>query len=156
MKQFTHLGSAGNVTMVDVSKKPATSRKACATGFVRMPKTVVKKLKQKAIPKGDVLTLAQIAGIVGAKRTAELIPLCHPIGLDHVEVTFKVLADGVRVTATTRTRYATGVEMEAMTAVSVASLAIYDMVKSVTRDVTITEIELLEKSGGRSGHWRKR
>jgi cyclic pyranopterin phosphate synthase len=142
--------------MVDVSAKPVTAREAMARGRVRMSPSTLDVVRSGAT-KGDVIGIAELAGIMAAKRTGELIPLCHPLGLDAIEV--KIAIDqglpGLTVTATARTRGATGVEMEAMTAVSVASLTIYDMLKAIDRAMTIEAIELVAKSGGKSGSWRR-
>jgi cyclic pyranopterin phosphate synthase len=142
--------------MVDVSAKPVTAREAMARGRVRMSPSTLDVVRSGAT-KGDVIGIAELAGIMAAKRTGELIPLCHPLGLDAIEV--KIAVDqglpGLTVTATARTRGATGVEMEAMTAVSVASLTIYDMLKAIDRAMTIEAIELVAKSGGKSGSWRR-
>ena len=156
MSKLTHFDEAGRPRMVDVSSKPVTPREAIARGRVRMaPETLDHLLGGTG--KGDVIGVATLAGIMAAKRTGELIPMCHPLGLDSVEV--QVMPDrelpGLAVTATTRTRGPTGVEMEAMTAVSVACLTIYDMLKAIDRAMTIEAVELVAKSGGRSGPWRR-
>ncbi len=153
---LTHVDEQGRVRMVDVGHKPATERVAVARGEVHMRAETFELLRQGALKKGDVLTVAQIAGIQAAKRTWELIPLCHPLPLSHVEVTLTLRPEwpGVEITATVRTTAATGVEMEALTAVSVAALTIYDMTKAVEKTVRITNIRLVEKRGGRSGHIR--
>ncbi len=154
MSDLTHFDAEGRAHMVDVSAKPVTLRAATARGRVRMEQATLDHLAAGAA-KGDVIGIAELAGIMGAKRTGELIPLCHPLGLDAVEVRIVVQPDlpGLAVTATTRTRGPTGVEMEAMTAVSIACLTIYDMLKAIDRGMTIEAIELLAKSGGRSGDW---
>lgn len=143
--------------MVDVSRKPVTSRTATAEGRVTMSRAAFELVEAQAVAKGDVLTVAEVAGTLGAKRTGELIPLCHPLGLDHVEVEVQPMPEypGVRVVATARTEGRTGVEMEALTAVAVACLTIYDMVKATDRSMTIGGIRLLEKTGGSSGDWRR-
>lgn len=151
---FTHLNSAGEARMVDVTGKTPTVREATAVGFVRCSKQVVATLRSGTAPKGDVLAVARIAGIQGAKRTAELLPLAHIIGVHGATVDLAVEDDGVRVEATIRTADRTGVEMEAMTAVSVAALAIVDMVKGIDRTVEIETVRIIAKSGGRSGDWR--
>ena len=143
--------------MVDVGEKPATERRAVARALVRVsPETATRVLAGDA-PKGDVLGVARIAGIQAAKRTSELIPLCHPLALTFVGVEGKIDADtgSISLTADARTTGPTGVEMEAMTAAAVAALTVYDMVKGIERGAEITEVVLLEKSGGRSGHWRR-
>ncbi len=154
MSKLTHFDEAGRPRMVDVSAKSVTLREAHARGRVRMAPATLDHLLGGAA-KGDVVGIAELAGIMAAKRTGEFIPLCHPLGLDAVEVS--VVADaglpGLSVAATTRTRGPTGVEMEAMTAVSVACLTIYDMLKAIDRGMTIEAIELVAKSGGASGDW---
>lgn len=153
----THLSPAGEVHMVDVSRKPETARRAVATATVRMRPETVEKLARHEAPKGEVLATARIAGIMAAKRTPELIPLCHAIALTRVAVDIEVDVPGARVTvtATAEAYDRTGVEMEAMVAVSVASLTIYDMLKGTDREMVVSEVKLLEKSGGRSGHFRR-
>ena len=139
--------------MVDVGGKPATARVAVASGRITMNAAALAAIRDGTAPKGDVLATARIAGIMGAKRTADLIPLCHPLGLDAVNVDLVLEADGVRATATARITARTGVEMEAMTAVSVALLTIYDMAKAVDKAMVIGEVKLLSKRGGKSGDW---
>ena len=155
MSKLTHFDAAGRPHMVDVSAKPVTLREATARGRVRMDAATLDQLGGAA--KGDVIGVATLAGIMAAKRTGELIPLCHPLGLDAVEVSIAPDADlpGLTVSATTRTRGPTGVEMEAMTAVSIACLTIYDMLKAVDRGIVIEAVELVAKSGGKSGAWRR-
>lgn len=154
-QQFTHLDSRGQARMVDVTAKTPTVRAATAAGFVRCAPAVMAALADGSTPKGDVLAVARIAGIQAAKRTAELLPLAHVIGVHGVVVDLDVEADGVRITATVRTADRTGVEMEAFTAVSVAALAIIDMVKGIDRTSEIGQIRLVSKEGGRSGTWRR-
>jgi cyclic pyranopterin monophosphate synthase len=154
-RELSHLNEAGEAHMVDVGGKQATDREAVAEGFVVMSADLVERFFAGDLPKGDAAAVARIAGIMAAKRTAELIPLCHPISLTAVDVTLEPSGRGVRVVASVRTTDRTGVEMEAMTAVAVASLTIYDMVKGVERDVTIEMVRLLTKSGGRSGKWER-
>jgi len=143
--------------MVDVGDKPANDRRAVARATVRMSPQTARAVEAGDSPKGDVLGTARIAGIQAAKRTGELIPLCHPLGLDHVDVRAEVdaAAGTVTLTAEARVTARTGVEMEAMTAAAVAALTVYDMVKGLERGVVVQEVALLEKSGGRSGHWRR-
>ena len=157
MSELTHLDEHGNARMVDVGDKPATDRRAVARAIVRMSPATAEKVLAGDAPKGDVLGTARIAGVLAAKRTGELIPLCHPLGLDHVDLDAEVdaAAGTVTLTAEARVTARTGVEMEAMTAVSVAALTVYDMVKGLERGVEIAEVVLLEKSGGRSGTWRR-
>jgi cyclic pyranopterin phosphate synthase len=141
--------------MVDVGEKPPTERRAVAQAIVRVSAETARKVASGDAPKGDVLGVARIAGIQAAKRTAELIPLCHPLGLTFVGVEGTVSGDQIVLTAEARTTGPTGVEMEAMTAASVAALTVYDMVKGIERGAEIAEVVLLEKSGGRSGHWTR-
>ncbi|MFZ0531497.1 MAG: cyclic pyranopterin monophosphate synthase MoaC [Propionicimonas sp.] len=153
---FTHLDPAGQARMVDVTGKPVTVRTATAEGLVTCPASVVALLRDQRIPKGDVAAVARIAGIAAAKRTPELLPLAHVIGVHAVEVEVVVVDEGVRLQATVRAADRTGVEMEALTAVAVAALAVVDMVKGVDKNVEIAHVRLLSKSGGRSGEWRRR
>lgn len=157
MDRLTHLDDAGTARMVDVGAKDVTSRSAVARAVVRMSPGTARLVAGGDAPKGDVLGTARLAGIMAAKRTGELIPLCHPLGLDHVDVDAEVDAESGRVvlTATAGVSARTGVEMEAMTAATIAALTVYDMVKGVERGVEIAEVVLLEKRGGRSGHWRR-
>ena len=152
-KSFTHLNEHGDARMVDVSAKEVTVRSATAHGKVLLSAEVVGMLRGSGVPKGDALAVARIAGIQGAKRTSDLIPLCHPLAIHAVEVDLVVVDAGVDITVTVRTADRTGVEMEALTGVAVAALALIDMVKGVDRRASISDIELLEKLGGRSGHW---
>ncbi|MDX6728211.1 MAG: cyclic pyranopterin monophosphate synthase [Baekduia sp.] len=156
-ERLTHLDEHGDARMVDVGDKPTTVRRAVARATVRMTPQTARLVADGDAPKGDVLGTARIAGILAAKRTGELIPLCHPIGIDHVDVDGVVDVDAgtVTITATAGVTARTGVEMEAMTAASVAALTVYDMVKGVERGVSIEQVVLLEKSGGRSGTWRR-
>lgn len=153
---FTHLDPAGQARMVDVTGKPVTVRTATAEGLVTCPASVVALLRDQRISKGDVAAVARIAGIAAAKRTPELLPLAHVIGVHAVEVEVVVVDEGVRLQATVRAADRTGVEMEALTAVAVAALAVVDMVKGVDKNVEIAHVRLLSKSGGRSGEWRRR
>ena len=152
---FTHLDEAGAARMVDVTAKQPTARAATAAGTVRVAPAVVALLRSGEVPKGDVLAVARIAGIAAAKRTPELLPLAHVIGVHGVVVDAEVTADGVALWATVRTADRTGVEMEALTAVSVAALAVVDMVKGLDKDVAVERVRLESKSGGRSGDWRR-
>jgi cyclic pyranopterin phosphate synthase len=154
---LTHLDPEGSARMVDVGGKPVTERRAVARAVVRMSPDTARAVAAGDAPKGDVLGTARIAGIQAAKRTGELIPLCHPLGLDHVDVDAVIDAKAGTVTLTAEASVAarTGVEMEAMTAAAVAALTVYDMVKGLERGVTVEEVALLEKSGGRSGAWRR-
>ena len=151
--QLTHLRSDGSAHMVDVSAKNVTVRSASAVGRVLLSPAAVTALRGGAVPKGDALSVARIAGIQAAKRTPDLIPLAHPIGVHAVEVDLVVVDDGVDLSATVRTADRTGVEMEALTAVAVGALALIDMVKAVDKHARITDIRVTAKSGGRSGDW---
>ena len=155
MSELTHFDEGGKPRMVDVSAKPATAREAVARGRVRLAAATLALVTAGRVGKGDVIGIAELAGIMGAKRTAELIPLCHPLALSSVTVRVTVAAPGLVVEATARTTGPTGVEMEALTAVSVACLTIYDMLKAAERGISIEAIELVAKSGGKSGEWRR-
>jgi cyclic pyranopterin monophosphate synthase len=157
MSELTHIDHAGRARMVDVAGKPATERRALARAVVRVSAETARKVKAGDAPKGDVLGTARIAGIQAGKRTAELIPLCHPLPVSFIGVEGAVDADSgeITLTAEARTTASTGVEMEALTAASVAALTVYDMIKGLERGAEIAEVVLLEKSGGRSGHWRR-
>ena len=154
-QQLTHVDSRGAARMVDVSAKSVTVREATATGRVRTSAQVVALLRDDGLPKGDALAVARIAAIMAAKHTPDLIPLCHPIALHAVDVDCTVVDDAVDVVVTTRTADRTGVEMEALTAVAVACLAVVDMVKAVDPAATITDICVLEKTGGKTGRWTR-
>jgi cyclic pyranopterin phosphate synthase len=155
--EFTHIDTKGHVRMVDVSDKEKTDRKAIASGSVYVSKATFDKIKNSGIKKGNVLETARIAGIMAAKKTAELIPMCHPVNLTHVAVDFipDEPESKIIITATASVWERTGIEMEALTAVSVAALTIYDMCKSYDRSMVISDITLQEKSGGKSGHYKK-
>ena len=155
MSAFTHLDEAGQARMVDVTEKSPTVRSATATGLVRCAPHVVAALRDRAVPKGDVLAVARIAGIAGAKRTPELLPLAHVIGVHGVVLEAEVTDDGVALTATARTADRTGVEMEALTAVSVAALNVVDMVKALDKSTSIEQVQLVAKTGGKSGDWHR-
>jgi cyclic pyranopterin phosphate synthase len=152
---FTHLDRSGAARMVDVSAKDVTARTATARGFVRLSAECVAALRAGDVPKGDALAVARIAGIQGAKRTPDLVPLCHPIGLHGVSVDLAVTDTGVEIVAVARTADRTGVEMEALTAVSVAALALVDMVKAVDPAAVIEAVRVEEKTGGKTGRWRR-
>lgn len=152
---LTHVDASGNARMVDVSQKRVTIREATASGRLRTTSEVIELLRQNGLPKGDALAVARVAGIAGAKRTPDLVPLCHPVALHAVTVELDVRDDSVEITATTRTADRTGVEMEAITAVMAAALTLYDMVKAVDRAAQLTDIQLVHKSGGRSGEWNR-
>lgn len=154
-ESFTHLDAAGAARMVDVTGKTPTVRSAMAAGKVVCGRDTVALLRDGAIPKGDVLAVARVAGIAAAKKTPDLLPLAHVIGVHGVVVDLRIVDDGVEITATVRTADRTGVEMEALTAVSVAALNVIDMVKGRDRSAHITDIRLLAKEGGRSGAWRR-
>lgn len=155
MSDLTHFNQAGEAHMVDVGDKSVTKRTAVAEGQIRMLDKTLDLIKQGTHKKGDVLGIARIAGIMAAKRTADLIPLCHPLALTKVTVDFKILEDDVAVECRVQVQTSgqTGVEMEALTAVQIALLTIYDMCKAVDRGMIMTDIRLLEKAGGKSGHW---
>jgi cyclic pyranopterin monophosphate synthase len=150
---LTHVDAAGHARMVDVSGKDVTARSACASGRVLLSAAAVAALRAGEVPKGDALAVARIAGIAGAKRTPDLIPLCHPIGLHGVSVDLAVTDEGVDITATARTADRTGVEMEALTSVAVAGLALIDMVKAIDPAAAITDVRVEWKQGGKSGRW---
>lgn len=152
-KRLTHLDADGAAHMVDVGGKPQTQRRAVASGRITMSAEVLEAIRHSNAPKGDVLGTARIAGIMAAKRTGDLIPLCHPLGLEAVSVDFAYEEGAIRATATASLTGRTGVEMEAMTAVSVALLTIYDMAKAIDKGMVISEIRLVAKSGGKSGDW---
>jgi cyclic pyranopterin phosphate synthase len=154
MSKLTHLGEDGSAHMVDVGGKAATARRAVARGRITMAPEVLAAIRDGDAPKGDVLGTARIAGIMAAKRTGELIPLCHPLGLEAVNIDFDYEESAIRVTATASLTGKTGVEMEAMTAVSVALLTIYDMAKALDKGMVISEVRLIAKSGGKSGDWK--
>ncbi len=144
------------VKIIDISKKPVTLREASAAARIRLEPQTLELIRKKKIPKGDILTLAQCAGILAAKKVDELIPLCHPLLLDHVSISFKLEKDGIIIFAGCKTRSKTGVEMEAMVACSIAALTIYDMCKFIEKGAVIEEIKLMEKKGGKSGHYKRR
>jgi cyclic pyranopterin monophosphate synthase len=153
--RLTHVDETGAARMVDVSGKDVTVRQARASGQVRLSGEAVRALRGGAVPKGDALAVARIAGIAGAKRTPDLVPLCHPIALHGVTVDLEVIDSGVSISATARTADRTGVEMEALTAVSAAALALVDMVKSIDPSAVISDIRVEEKTGGETGLWRR-
>ncbi len=153
MSKLTHLDEAGRARMVDVSDKPSTTRIAVAEGLVRMPPELRDLAMGGGAAKGDVRAAAEIAGVMAAKRTSDLIPLCHPLPISKVEVNVAAAEDGIIVTARVKTTGQTGVEMEALTAVSVACLTVYDMLKAADKGLTIEGVRLLSKSGGKSGDW---
>ncbi|MEO5599272.1 MAG: cyclic pyranopterin monophosphate synthase MoaC [Novosphingobium sp.] len=153
MSELTHLDAQGKARMVDVGGKAETRRVAVATGLIRMSDAALSAIRDGDVPKGDVLAAARIAGIMAAKKTAELIPLCHPLALDAVTVDFAIEAGAVRATASASLTGRTGVEMEAMTATSIALLTIYDMAKAIDKAMVIEQVRLLSKTGGKSGDW---
>ena len=150
---LTHVRADGSAHMVDVSQKPETSREATAQAILRTTPEVLALLGEGGLPKGDALAVARVAGIMAAKKTPDLIPLCHPLPISKVTVDFELSDASIRVLATVKTRGVTGVEMEALTAVSVAALGVYDMVKAVDHHAVISDIKVLAKSGGKSGDW---
>lgn len=153
MSKLTHIDGDGAAHMVDISAKNETVREAHAEGFIGMNPEVLEAIKANAMKKGDVLATARIAGIMAAKKTSDLIPLCHPLALSKVAVDFEFLDDGIKVQAMARLTGKTGVEMEALTAASTALLTVYDMSKAMQKDMVISDIRLLSKSGGKSGDW---
>ncbi|MBK1785370.1 cyclic pyranopterin monophosphate synthase MoaC [Prauserella cavernicola] len=155
MSELSHVDEAGAARMVDVSGKAVTARTAVASGQVRTTAEVIGLLSEGGLPKGDALATARIAGVMGAKRTSELIPLCHPIALTKVDVSFELGADSVRIEALARTSDRTGVEMEALTAVAVAGLTLHDMIKAVDPAATLDGVRVETKDGGKTGSWRR-
>jgi cyclic pyranopterin monophosphate synthase len=155
--KLTHLDELGRARMVDVGDKPVSERTAVAEGAVRMSREAFEQVAAQAVAKGDVLAVAQVAGTMGGKRAGELIPLCHPLGLDLIQVEAQLEPElpGVRVTALAKATGKTGVEMEALTAVAVACLTVYDMVKAIDRGMTIEDVRLVSKTGGTRGDWRR-
>jgi cyclic pyranopterin phosphate synthase len=155
MKEFTHLDEHGRAKMVDVTEKEVTQREARARGTVLMSPETFQRIMGGGIAKGDVLGVAKVAGIMGAKRTAELIPMCHPLNITSVEITFNPIEEkhGIEIETRVKLKGQTGVEMEALTAVATAALTIYDMCKAVDREMVISDIHLVEKKGGKSGHF---
>jgi cyclic pyranopterin phosphate synthase len=153
MKKLTHFRKRGEVAMVDVTSKEITERTALARGFVRMSPVVLRALREQKVPKGNPLEIARIAGIAAAKRTSDWIPLCHPIALTHIDVTARLCQNGVELESGATATGRTGVEMEALVAVSAAALTVYDMCKALDKGMEITDIVLLEKIGGKSGHY---
>ena len=155
MKRLSHYDTKGRVHMVDVTAKPATSRTAVAHSFVRMLPATVAAIRRLKSPKGSPLEVARIAGITATKRTSELIPLCHPLALTHVDVNAKLCQNGIEITAEVTATGPTGVEMEALVGAAVAALTIYDMCKALERGIEITDVYLLKKSGGRTGTYER-
>ncbi|MGH9773375.1 MAG: cyclic pyranopterin monophosphate synthase MoaC [Candidatus Acidiferrales bacterium] len=155
MAKLSHYGKSGAVRMVDVTPKPATLRRAIAHSFVRIAPAALRAIRRLDTPKGNPLEIARIAGIAAAKRTPELIPLCHPLPLTHMDVTARLCKNGVEITSEVTATASTGVEMEALTAAAVAALTIYDMCKALDREMEIQELYLVEKTGGRSGPYRR-
>ena len=157
MSKLTHFNQAGEAHMVDIGDKSSSSRRAVAAGRITMQAETLRLITQGKHKKGDVLGVARVAGIMATKRTAELVPMCHPLSLTHVAVEFDLIPadNAIDCTVTTETRGQTGVEMEALTGVQVSLLTIYDMCKAVDRGMVIGDVRLLEKSGGKSGHWKR-
>jgi cyclic pyranopterin phosphate synthase len=153
MAKLTHFRKRGEVAMVNVTAKPVTERTAVARGFVKMSPTVLRALRRQELPKGNPLEIARIAGIAAVKRTAEWIPLCHPLPLTHIDVTARLCKNGVEIASRVTAMAQTGVEMEALVGVSAAALTVYDMCKALDKSMVITDIVLLEKFGGKSGHY---
>jgi cyclic pyranopterin monophosphate synthase len=155
MKRLSHLDEQGRVKMVDTSAKPVTARRAVASARVEMSPETIRAVREHRTPKGDPLETARLAGIMAAKRTSELIPLCHPLSLTHIEVRAEVEDTYIHIEAEAATQAQTGVEMEALTAATVAALTVYDMCKAVDKGMTITDVQLDEKTGGKSGDYRR-
>lgn len=156
MRNFSHLDKSGKAKMVDVGAKAVTKREAIAQSSVLIKAEVIKLIKSKKIPKGDVLTTAKLAGILAAKQTHNLIPMCHPLPLEHIDIDFKVGAKSIVIKTCVKTTAKTGVEMEALTAALVAALTVYDMCKSVGKGIVISNTKLLKKTGGKSGRYERR
>jgi cyclic pyranopterin phosphate synthase len=154
-RKLTHLDQEGKAHMVDVSEKKTSAREARARAFVRLTPAALEVVAEGDLPKGDVFGVARVAGIMAAKKTPELIPLCHPLALTGVEVTLKTVEGGVLIESLVKTTDRTGVEMEALTAASIAALTVYDMCKSIDKSITIESVMLVEKSGGKSGNWKR-
>ncbi|GAA1938477.1 cyclic pyranopterin monophosphate synthase MoaC [Brevibacterium antiquum] len=152
---LTHIDDSGAAHMVDVGDKDVTKRRAVATALITTRHEVIDMIAEAGLPKGDALPVARIAAVMGAKRTSELIPLCHPLPLTGIDVDFELLDDAVRINGAVKTVSKTGVEMEALTAVSIAALTIFDMIKAVDNQAIIGDIKVIEKSGGRSGDWSR-
>ena len=157
MSKLTHFNQAGDAHMVDIADKASTARRALAAGRIVMQAQTLELIQQGQHKKGDVLGVARVAGIMATKRTADLVPMCHPLALTHVAVEFEVDVEAIAIdcTVSAETTGQTGVEMEALTGVQVSLLTIYDMCKAVDRGMVITDVRLLEKSGGKSGHWKR-
>ena len=155
MPKLTHYKKGGAVAMVDVTAKSVTERRAVARGFVRVSRAALRAIRRMETPKGDPLEVARIAGIAAAKRTAEWIPLCHPLPLTHIDVTARLCKNGVKIASRVSATARTGVEMEALVAVSAAALTVYDMCKALDKGMEITDIVLVEKIGGKSGHYQR-
>ena len=153
--KLTHIDPHGNAHMVNISEKKSTFRRAIASGKVVMNHQTLKAITEQRVKKGDVLRIAQLAGIMGSKHTSDLIPLCHPIPIDGVDVELTIEEYGILITATVHTTWKTGVEMEALTAISASALTLYDMIKAIDKSARITDIQLLEKTGGKSGEWKR-
>ena len=154
-KQLTHIDDQGRARMVDVTSKGVTVRLARAEAFVEMSAGTVKLLRENGLPKGNAIEVARIAGVQGGKRTSELVPLCHPLPLSHLDVSIDITDSGAHIETVARTKAETGVEMEALTAATVAALTLYDMCKAVEKGISIGPVRLLEKSGGKSGLWKR-
>ncbi|MBL8149765.1 MAG: cyclic pyranopterin monophosphate synthase MoaC [Blastocatellia bacterium] len=155
MTEFSHINREGQAEMVDVGHKPTSARRAVASAKLLVSENLLQALREKAIPKGDPFETARIAGIMAAKQTSNLIPLCHPLPISYANVEIEIQKDGVYLTATVSTQAPTGVEMEALTAVSVAALTVYDMCKAIDKGIVITDLRLESKQGGKSGDWTR-
>lgn len=154
--EFTHLNESGRARMVDVGSKDDTNREATASARIKMKKETICMIRDGQMKKGDVLSVAQVGGIMGAKRTSDIIPMCHNIFISGVDIDFKLHEDEIEILAAAKTRGKTGIEMEALTAVSVAALTIYDMCKAVDKDMVISDIMLIKKTGGKSGDYERK
>jgi cyclic pyranopterin phosphate synthase len=153
-EELTHVNEAGKANMVDVSDKQTTTREATATATILMKPETLEKIKNNDFKKGDVLAVARVAGIMAAKKTHHLIPMCHSLNLSKVAIDFEYIENGIRIESFAKLNAQTGVEMEALTAASIAALTIYDMCKAVDRFMKVTDLQMLEKKGGKSGHWQ--
>jgi len=156
MNKFSHINNKGEANMVDITSKKNSKRKSSALGFIIVSKEALKAITADNLEKGDLFNTARIAGIIAAKKTSELIPLCHPLSISKIDIYFNIKDDGIEVETNVSIKGKTGVEMEALTATSIACLTIYDMIKSIDKESEITSIKLISKSGGKSGNWKRK
>ena len=156
MNKFSHINNKGEANMVDITSKKNSKRKSSAQGFIIVSKKALKAITADNLEKGDLFNTARIAGIIAAKKTSELIPLCHPLSISKIDIYFNIKDDGIEVETNVSIKGKTGVEMEALTATSIACLTIYDMIKSIDKESEITSIKLISKSGGKSGNWKRK